>query len=134
MLSSQVAQAVIEIHRTKGGMPLYKCKLRCKTLFNGNLDVYFLVDYPNVPLSVEVGQEGKEEVVLKLQPDRNVAVDPARATRFYTLLEEAIAFWSVQMEQEVTKVYTDKNPKHASRYATESIIQVRAALLRPAFC
>lgn len=125
LLSSQVAQAVIEIHRTKGGMPLYKCKLRCKTLFIGNLDVYFLVDYPNVPLTVEVGLDGKEEVVLKLQPDRNVAVDPARATRFYTLLEEAIAFWSVQMEQEVTKVYTDKTPKHASRYATESVVQMK---------
>ena len=125
LLSSQVAQPVIEIHRTKGGMPLYKCKLRCKTLFNGNLDVYFLVDYPNVPLTVEVGQDGKEEVVLKLQPDRNVAVDPERATQYYLQLEEAIAFWSVQMEQEVTKVYTDKNPVHASRYATESVVQMK---------
>lgn len=125
LLSSQVAQAVIEIHRTKGGMPLYKCKLRCRTLFNGNLDVYFLVDFPNVPLTIEKGLEGKDEMVLKLQPDRNLALDSARATRFYAMLEEAIAFWSVCMEAEVTKVYTDKTPKHASRYATESIIGMR---------
>ena len=106
-------------------MPLYKCKLRCKTLFNGNLDVYFLVDYPNVPLTIEKAVDGKDEIVLKLQPDRNLALDSVRATRFYSMLEEAIAFWSVCMEAEVTKVYTDKIPKHASRYATEGIVGMR---------
>ena len=88
---------MIEIHRTKGGMPLYKCKLRCKALFPGNLDVFFLVDYPNVPLTVEKSLEGKDEIILKLYPDRAAPIDSARATRFYEFLEEALAFWSVCM-------------------------------------
>ena len=125
LLSSQVAQAVIEIHRTKGGMPLYKCKLRCKTLFQGNLDVYFLVDYPNVPLSIEKAVDGKDEIVLKLHPDRAAPIDSARATRFYEYLEEAIAFWAICMEAEVTKVYTDKVPKQASRLASENVINMK---------
>jgi hypothetical protein len=121
----QVAQPVIEIHRTKGGMPLYKCKLRCKALFPGNLDVFFLVDYPNVPLTVEKSLEGKDEIILKLYPDRAAPIDSARATRFYEFLEEALAFWSVCMEAEVVKVYTDKTPKQASRLASENVINMK---------
>ena len=125
LLTSQVAQPVIEIHRTKGGMPLYKCKLRCKALFAGNLDVYFLVDFPNVPLSVEKALDGKNEIILKLHPDRAAPIDSVRAARFYEFLEEAIAFWTVCMEAEVVKVYTDKVPKQASRLASENIINMK---------
>ena len=126
LLASQVAQPVIEIHRTKGGMPLFKCKLRCKTLFPGNLDVYFLVDYPNVPLSVEKSVEGKDELILSLNPEKSPAViDLSRAHRFSSDLEEAIAFWSVCMETEVTKVYTDKNPKQIGRIVSEGIINMK---------
>lgn len=129
LLASQVAQAVIEIHRTKGGMPLFKCKLRCKTLFPGNLDVYFLVDYPNVPLTVGQGIDGKEEILLKLPADGHFVnsgiVDVNRANRFFSNLEEAIAFWSVCMESEVTKVYTDKIPKQVGRMPLEGIINMK---------
>jgi hypothetical protein len=126
LLASQVAQAVIEIHRTKGGMPLFKCKLRCKTLFPGNLDVYFLVDFPNIPLTVEKNIEGKDELILNLVPEKNpLVVDLPRANRFCSDLEEAIAFWSLCMETEVTKVYTDKNPKQYGRIVSEGIINMK---------
>lgn len=129
MLASQVAQAVIEIHRTKGGMPLFKCKLRCKTLFAGNLDVYFLVDFPNVPLSIGQGVDGKDEILLKLETDNvfnpTLFIDNNRAIRFFSHLEEAIAFWSVCMETEVTKVYTDKTPKQVGRMPLEGIINMK---------
>ena len=39
LLVSKVATAILEITRTKGNQPLYKLKLRCKTLFTGNIEV-----------------------------------------------------------------------------------------------
>lgn len=132
LLASEVAQAVIEIHRTKGGMPLFKCLLRCKTLFGGNLPVYFLMDYPNVPLRLEKTPDGKEEVVMQAfapgtDPDIEVTgyVDDARAKRFLVHLEQAIAFWGEKMEDEVSKVYTDKTPKHVGKYASDGLISMK---------
>lgn len=88
--------------------------------------MYFLVDYPNIPLSVEKCIEGKEELILNLNAEKTPAVyDLVRANRFNSDLEEAIAFWSVCMEAEVTKVYTDKNPKQIGRIVSEGIINMK---------
>ncbi len=132
LLASEVAQPVIEIHRTKGGMPLFKCLLRCKTLFAGNLPVYFLLDYPNLPLRVEVTPDEKQEVVLQAfapgtDPEIEVSgyMDDVRAKRFLVHLEQAIAFWGEKMEDEVSKVYTDKKPKHVGKYASDGIISMK---------
>jgi hypothetical protein len=124
LLSTEVAQAVIEVHRTKGNMPLYKCKLRCKTLFQGNLDVAILVDYPNIPVTVRVSDldAAKEEAVFSLV-DTSSAVDAARALRFQASFQEAIGFWSAKMEDEVVKVYTDKIPKQIGSFAQSNIVE-----------
>jgi hypothetical protein len=131
LLASEVAQPVIEIHRTKGGMPLFKCLLRCKTLFAGNLPVYFLTDFPNVPLKLEERPDGKAGVVMQAfapgtSPDTEVSgfVDDERAKEYFVHLEQAIAFWGERMEDEVSKVYTDKTPKHVGAYATDGIISM----------
>jgi hypothetical protein len=132
LLASEVAQPVIEIHRTKGGMPLFKCLLRCKTLFTGNLPVYFLLDYPNIPVRVELSPDNKEEVVLQAfvpgtDPETEVSgyIDDIRAKRYLVHLEQAIAFWGEKMEDEVSKVYTDKKPKHVGKYATDGLISMK---------
>lgn len=134
LLASEVAQPVIEVHRTKGGMPLFKCLLRCKTLFNGNLPVYFLLDYPNLSVRVESMPDGKEEVVLQAfvpgtDPETEVSgyMDDVRAKRFFVHLEQAIAFWGERMEDEVSKIYTDKKPKHVGKYATDGLICMKVS-------
>ena len=118
LLSSEVAQAVIEVHRTKGNMPLYKCKLRCKTLFQGNLDVAILVDFPNTLISTRTSDTcaTKEEAVFNIR-DTLGALDVARAVKFNDSFQQAIDFWSQKMEDEVTKVYTDKVPKQIGAFA-----------------
>jgi hypothetical protein len=112
LLSSEVAQAVIEVHRTKGNMPLYKCKLRCKTLFQGNLDVAILIDFPNVPISTQVSavNSANEEAVFSVVETAG-AIDLSRALRFQENFKQAIDYWGSKMEDEVVKVYTDKTPK-----------------------
>lgn len=60
LLVSKVATAILEITRTKGNQPLYKLKLRCKTLFVGNIEVYFLLDYPNQRLIESANFKGKK--------------------------------------------------------------------------
>jgi hypothetical protein len=132
LLAAEVAQAVIEVHRTKGGMPLFKCLLRCKTLFNGNLPVYFLSDFPNIPLELETSADGKQEVILRgLVPGTSSEaevsgfIDDVRARRFLVHLDQAIAFWGEKMEDEVTKVYTDKSPKHVGKYATHGVLAMK---------
>ena len=85
-----------------------------------------LVDYPNIPLTVEKNIEGKDELILNLVPEKNpLVVDLPRANRFCSDLEEAIAFWSLCMETEVTKVYTDKNPKQIGRIVSEGVINMK---------
>jgi len=124
LLSTEVAQAVIEVHRTKGNMPLYKCKLRCKTLFQGNLDVAILVDFPNIPIVTRASETdaSKEEAVFSVRDTAGV-MDVARALRFQHSFQEAIAFWSQKMEDEVTKVYTDKVPKQIGAYALNGMVE-----------
>lgn len=126
LLQTEVAQAVIEVHRTKGNMPLYKCKLRCKTLFQGNLDVCIMADYPNLPVTVRVSDTDatKEEVVFSLR-DATGAADVPRALRFQQSFDEAIGFWAAKMQDEVTKVYTDKIPKQIGAFALDGIVQAK---------
>lgn len=124
LLSSEVAQAVIEVHRTKGNMPLYKCKLRCKTLFQGNLDVAILVDFPNIPISTRPNALDitKEEAVFSIRSTEG-AIDAARATRFHEHFQEAVDFWSAKMQDEVVKVYTDKTPKQIGSFPQFGVVE-----------
>lgn len=124
LLSTEVAQAVIEVHRTKGNMPLYKCKLRCKTLFQGNLDVAILVDYPNIPITTRVSDTDatKEEAVFGLN-DATGAPDVPRALRFMESFKAAVGYWAEKMEDEVTKVYTDKTPKQIGSFAQHGLVE-----------
>lgn len=124
LLSTEVAQAVIEVHRTKGNMPLYKCKLRCKTLFQGNLDVAILVDFPNIPITTRVSDTDptKEEAVFSLR-DTSGALDVARAVKFQQSFEEAVGYWAAKMEDEVIKVYTDKTPKQIGAFAQNGSVE-----------
>ena len=124
LLSTDVAQAIIEVHRTKGNMPLYKCKLRCKTLFAGNLDVAILVDFPNVAITTQPSatDASKEEAVFSLH-DTAGAIDLPRALRFQASFSDAIDFWARKMEDEVVKVYTDKTPKQIGAYAQHSRVE-----------
>jgi len=129
LLASGVATPILEITRTKGGMPLYKLKLRCKTLFAGNLDVYFLIDYPNQKLIMEATPaEGKAaEVLLQLGEEGSTweCKDQERASKYAENLNDAITFWSVLMEQEVIKVYPDKVPTQVDRYCREHLISMK---------
>jgi hypothetical protein len=109
LLTSGVAQAVIEIQKTKGGMPLYKALLRCKTLFNGNLPVHIAIDYPNLDLSLVEGADGKSEAHVSLS-EQGVFVDEERGRAYLEYLKEVLSFWEEKMEQEVVKIYTDKIP------------------------
>jgi hypothetical protein len=127
LLASQVATPILEITRTKGNMPLYKLKLRCKTLFPGNLDLYFLLDYPNQALSAQIMADGKSEIVLQMGTEDQTwpCVDQARASKYAYHLDAALNFWAVLMEQEVQKVYPDKTPVQVDRYAKESLISMK---------
>lgn len=128
LLASQVATPILEITRTKGNMPLYKLKLRCKTLFSGNLDLYFLCDYPNQPLTSQATVDGKSEVVLQMGSEEDETwscQDQARASKYAYHLDAALNFWAVLMEQEVLKVYPDKTAIQVDRYAKESLISMK---------
>ena len=109
LLSSGVAQAVIEIQKTKGGMPLYKALLRCKTLFAGNLPVHMAIDFPNLALSLTDSADGKKEAHVSLSEEGSF-IDEERGRTYIEDLKTVLAFWEDKMEQEVVKIYTDKTP------------------------
>lgn len=123
LLTSGVAQAVIEIQKTKGGMPLYKALLRCKTLFNGNLPVHIAIDYPNIPLSLVDAPDGKSEAHVSLE-ESGTFVDQERATCYLEYLKEVLGFWEEKMEQEVVKIYTDKIPSQKG-LLTSNVLALR---------
>ena len=129
LLVSQVATPILEVTRTKGNMPLYKLKLRCKTLFQGNLDIYFLADFPNQPLLSEPSLEAdKPDAIIRMSNEEGatwVCEDQARATRYAYHLDAAITFWSALMEEEVRKVYPDKTPVQVDRYAREGVVVLK---------
>jgi len=131
LLAAEVATPIIEITRTKGGMPLYKLKLRCKILFEGNLDVCFLLDYPNQSLTSEI-VDGQilPDVVFQLPTDTRStrAVDIQRAEFYGTHLETALNFWAQLMEQQVASVYPDKTPLQMDRLARDSVISMKPAV------
>ncbi len=130
LLSSGVAAPILDVTRTKGNMPLFKYKLRCKTLFNGNLDIYFLLDFPNQGLSVlpAATEQDKNEVILKMSNEEGASwecQDQGRASRYAFHLEAALNYWAVLMEEEVRKVYPDKTPVQVDRYAREGVVVMR---------
>lgn len=129
LLVTGVATPILETTRTKANMPLHKLKLRCKTLFQGNLDVYFLLDYPNQSLVMDpVVVEGKpSEVLVHLSSEEKPVQcqDVARANRFAEYFDEALNFWVVLMDAEVQKVYPDKKPLQVDRFANEQILSLK---------
>lgn len=129
LLASEVAVPIIEIAKTKGQVPLYKLKLRCKTLFEGNLDVYFHLDWPNQPL-IETLANGTEEQspcvsVSLLREASESILDSARAIRWAENFELALSYWSVKMEEAVTKIYPDRTPVQIDRFQREGLLELR---------
>lgn len=127
LLVSKVATAILEITRTKGNQPLYKLKLRCKTLFPGNIEVYFLLDFPNQTLFEGTNYKGDPEIHTRMDRESEVwpVVDQARALQYRANLDIALGFWSVKMEEEVKKVYPDKTPVQVDRYCREGLLEMK---------
>lgn len=133
LLSSGVATPILEIARTKSNMPLYKFKLRCRTLFAGNLDIYFLSDYPNQTMksapSATSEQGAVDEVVIELITEENSGrvkcEDSARAIEYSSNLENALTFWAALMEAEVERVYPDKTPIQTDKFCTQGILSMK---------
>ncbi len=136
LLANDVATPILDISKTKGGMNLFKPKLRCGTLFSGNLEMYFLLDYPNQSLTLDlVPVEGKEAEVLYILPKKDAqyvsrinALDTQRALEYAEALDQALNFWAVLMEEEVKRVYPDKTPTQIDRFAREGILSMKPAI------
>lgn len=128
LLSSGVAQPILEIARTKANLPLYKAKLRCKTLFQGNLDVFFLADYPNQKISLIDIEGSPKEALISLateEVDAEGAVNQERAKKYAFHLSLAINYWSVLMENEVKRVFPDKTPTHTDPFSSDSKLYLK---------
>lgn len=126
LLVSKVATAILEITRTKGNQPLYKLKLRCKTLFPGNIEVYFLLDYPNQRLIESANFKGEPEVVCRMAREgESEAQDKERALQYINNLDLALNFWSLKMEEEVRKVYPDKTPVQVDKFCRDGLLEMR---------
>jgi hypothetical protein len=127
LLVSKVATAILEITRTKGNQPLYKLKLRCKTLFPGNIEVYFLLDFPNQRLIEGVSYKGDAEVHCRMPRDTDLAesIDKERAQQYLSNLDLALSFWSTKMEEEVRKVYPDKTPVQVDKFCREGLLEMK---------
>lgn len=127
LLVSKVATAILEITRTKGNQPLYKLKLRCKTLFPGNIEVFFLLDFPNQSLFEGINYKGETEIHTRMDRESESwpVVDMERALQYRTNLDIALGFWSVKMEEEVKKVYPDKTPVQVDKYCREGLLEMR---------
>lgn len=125
LLVSGVAQAILEVKTSKSNQPVFKPKLRCKTLFQGNLYVYFLLDFPNIPIEVIEEPEG-----LLVSMDRRSDVwagvqDMERAIQYRNNLDLALNFWSVKMEEEVRKLYPDRTPVDTSRFSSSGALELK---------
>ena len=131
LLSSGVATPILEIARTKANMPLYKFKLRCRTLFAGNLDIYFLTDYPNQTLKMEASPaEGKPaEVIVELVTAESAAFvkcqDIQRASEYAQNLGDALTFWCTLMEAEVERTYPDKTPIQTDKFSSQGVLSLK---------
>lgn len=130
LLASGVATAVLEVTRTKGQIPLYKPKLRCKTLFEGNVDVYFHLDWPNQVLEPKQDAASGElslEVALLGESRADVAgiTDKVRAQRFADNLQLALSYWATKMEDSVRSSYPDRTPVQIDRLQKEDVLELR---------
>ena len=106
--------------------PLYKLKLRCKTLFPGNIEVYFLLDYPNQRLIESASFKGEPEVVCRMARDGDVeAQDKDRAQQYLHNPDLALNFWSLKMEEEVRKVYPDKTPVQVDKFCRDGLLEMK---------
>jgi hypothetical protein len=125
LLVSGVATAILEVKTSKSNQPVFKPKLRCKTLFQGNLFVYFLLDFPNIPIDVMEEPEG-----LSVNMDRHSEQwagvrDMERALTYRNNLDLALNFWSIKMEDEVRKLYPDRTPHDVSRFTTSGLLELK---------
>jgi hypothetical protein len=125
LLVSGVAQAILEVKTSKSNQPVFKPKLRCKTLFQGNLFVYFLLDFPNIPIEIVEDPEG-----LVVNLDRSSSQwagvqDMERAINYRNNLDLAINFWTLKMEDEVRKLYPDRIPQDVSRFTTSGLLELK---------
>lgn len=127
LLVSKVATAILEITRTKGNQPLYKLKLRCKTLFAGNIEVFFLLDYPNQKLLPSTNYKGDPEIVCRMSREASevIALDKERALTYLSNLDLALNFWSLKMEEEVKKVYPDKTPVQVDKFSRDGLLELK---------
>lgn len=126
LLVSKVATPILEITRTKGNQPLYKLKLRCKTLFPGNIEVYFLLDYPNMRLIESASFKGEPEAVCRMSREGDVeALDKDRARQYVANLDLALNFWSLKMEEEVLKIYPDKTPVQVDKFCRDGLLEMK---------
>lgn len=119
LLLAGVAQAVVEIKKTKSNIPLYGMKLRCATLWQGNLDVLFLLDWPNQKLM----DDGSGLLLCDMkQPAQE---DQERAEEYRASLEVALSYWNVRMEEVVHQLFPDRTPIQCDTFANDAILQLK---------
>jgi hypothetical protein len=120
LLMAGVAQAVVEVKKTKSNIPLYAMKLRCSTLWVGNLDVHFLLDWPNMKLMDDGSGLLVCDMKLVAQEDQE------RAEEFRHSLEVAMSYWNVRMEEVVHQLYPDKTPVQTDTFANDAVLQLKS--------
>jgi hypothetical protein len=119
LLVAGVAQAVVEIKKTKSNIPLYMMKLRCATLWTGNLDVIFLLDWPNQKLM----DDGSGLLVSDMK--QAATEDQDRADEYKAALDVALSYWNVRMEEVVHQLFPDRTPIQCDSFANDSILQLK---------
>ena len=121
LLQADVASAILELKMSKNGQVVFKPKLRCKTLFEGNLPIYFILDYPNLSI-----QEGADGLSVDMSEGSGIfgAKDVDRASRYRDSLLLALTFWSLKMEDEVHKVFPDRKAEDTTRFHHSGILNL----------
>lgn len=125
LLVSGVATAILEVKTSKSNQPVFKPKLRCKTLFQGNLYVYFLLDFPNIPIRIQDEPEG---LIVDMNRQSEVWADVRdmeRAIQYRNNLDLALNFWCIKMEEEVRKLYPDRTPVDTSRFTSTGLLELK---------
>lgn len=125
LLVSGVATAILEVKTSKSNQPVFKPKLRCKTLFQGNLFVYFLLDFPNIPIEYVEEPEGLSVNLDRASESWAGVRDMERAITYRNNLDLALSFWSLKMEEEVRKLYPDRTPQDVSRFTTSGLLELK---------
>lgn len=119
LLLAGVAHAVVEIKKTKTNIPLYVMKLRCATLWVGNLDVIFLMDWPNQRLV----DDGTGLLVCDMK--QAAQEDAERAEEYKASLDVALSYWNVRMEEVVHQLYPDRSAIQCDTFANDSVLQLK---------